>query len=494
MLLGIDIGTTHSKVGLFRADGSLLAYASHDTPAALDAAGQPVIDPEALWRVVRRGIGQVTQGGERVQAVGVAGMAESGLLLDRASGQPRTPILPWHGQQGSAHVATLRAAAPPTERFAVSGIRPTYKASLTKILGLREPDPAALDGAVWLSAPDYVVYRLTGALVTDHSLAGRTYAFDIHGRRWDAGWLAALGLTADLFPDALPAGTPFAARDDCLPPGTPVSVAGHDHVCAAFAAGVIQPDHVLDSMGTAETLVGTWAAPRALTADDFASGLLFGCHVIPERHYWMGSLSASGGSIEWLRGLLDGLLTYTDVEALAAPVDTPTGILYFPYLSGSSRRPGDRAAFVGLRRDHGRAHLLKAALEGTAYEMETLRATAASALGVTAGRVTVVGGGTRSPVWLQVKADVSGVAHHIHPTAEAALLGAALVAGLGSGVYTSADEAAAAVRLDDALAAVRPRPDAHARYQRLYRDGYLPLLDTLRAAYARLDDFDFLIS
>jgi sugar (pentulose or hexulose) kinase len=265
-------------------------------------------------------------------------------------------------------------------------------------------------------------------------------------------------------------------------------------VCAAFAAGVIQPDQVLDSMGTAETLVGTWAAPRALTADDFASGLLFGCHVIPERHYWMGSLSASGGSIEWLRGLLDGLLTYADVEALAAPVDTPTGILYFPYLSGSSQRPGDRAAFVGLRRDHGRAHLLKAALEGAAYEIEHLRATASSALGVAAGRVTVVGGGTRSPVWLQVKADVSGVTHHIHPTAEAALLGAAMVAGLGSGVYASADEAVARVSTDDALAAILPRPDAHAGYQRLYRDGYLPLMDALRAAYARLDDFEFLTS
>jgi sugar (pentulose or hexulose) kinase len=86
------------------------------------------------------------------------------------------------------------------------------------------------------------------------------------------------------------------------------------------------------------------------------------------------------------------------------------------------------------------------------------------------------------------------VTHHIHPTAEAALLGAAMVAGLGSGVYASADEAVARVSTDDALAAILPRPDAHAGYQRLYRDGYLPLMDALRAAYARLDDFEFLTS
>jgi xylulokinase len=491
MLLGVDIGTTHCKVGLFRADGTLSAYASHATPAALDATGHPVIDPEALWQLVRRGIAQVTQGAEPVQAAGVTSMAESGLLLERASGRPRTPMIPWYSQQASAQVGTLTQAAPVMERFAISGIRPNYKCSLAKILSLIAADPAVLDGAVWLSAADYIVYRLTGTFVTDHSLAGRTYAFDIHARRWDTDWLASLGLPQNLFADAQPAGTPYPSRDACLPHGTPVSVAGHDHVCAAFAAGAIQPDHLLDSMGTAETLLGAWSPERPLTGVEARSGLLFGCHVIPDHHYWMGSLSASGGSIEWLRAQLsDPSLSYAEIEALVQQVEGPTGILYFPYLAGSSHSSSDRAALIGLKQTHGRAHLLKAALEGTAYEIEHLRAEVDATLSVRTQRITVVGGGTRSPAWLQIKADVSGCVLTVYPTAEAALLGAVMVAGLGSGVYASPEDALVAVNRPGSARTITPLPETHARYRQLFDGGYLPLMPALRSTYAYLAALD----
>lgn len=490
MLLGIDVGTTHCKTGLFAEDGSLLAHSILPSPVKQDADGFPYYQPDVLWQVVRRTIDRVTRNHalDAIKAVGVASMAETGLLLDRQTGAPRTNLLPWYSKQAHAAVSTLiDAAGDLAEHFSRRGIRPNYKCSLTKILWIKENDPALLDGAIWLSAADYIVYRLTGQMATDYSLAGRTFAFRIDSCEWDEDWLAQLGLPLDLFAPAHPSGTPFPATESCLAEGTTVSIAGHDHVCAAFAAGAISPDTMLDSMGTAETLLGIWDG-KSLGQREFESGLLFGCHVIPGMNYWMGSLSASGGSIEWLRGIFnDKPMSYETVDALLESVQDPTGILYFPYLSGSSTNSFALASFIGLTQSHTRAHLLKAALEGAACEMEYIRETVESILHLQTKRILVVGGGTRSPVWIQVKADVSGCDHHIHPLSEATIQGAAMVAGLGAGVYQHAEAAVQAVNHQD-MKVIQPIERNHRRYRQLYTGGYLQLMQPLQAYYSLISD------
>src|SRR5690606_29593878 len=136
------------------------------------------------------------------------------------------------------------------------------------------------------------------------------------------------------------------------------------------------------------------------TQEEFSSGLSFGVLIVPGMNFWMGGQSASGGSVEWLRGLLgDPELTYDDVLALCAQAkEGPTGILYFPYLTGSGAPLPDsraKAAFVGLAKTHGRAELLKAALEGTAYQLEMVKRSAERLGGSPIERLLVVGGGTR---------------------------------------------------------------------------------------------------
>jgi xylulokinase len=170
-----------------------------------------------------------------------------------------------------------------------------------------------------------------------------------------------------------------AAHSLGLEPGVPVVIAGHDHISAAFAVGAVRPGLILNSMGTAETLVGT-LEERALTKQDYASGLSFGLHAVPGALFWMGGASASGGSVEWLRGLLGDErepLTYKQVlSLLEQAASDPTGILYYPYLSGSGAPwtdAAEKASFIGLRARHGKPELLKAVLEGTAYEMELRR-------------------------------------------------------------------------------------------------------------------------
>ncbi|OGO34121.1 MAG: hypothetical protein A2W35_14825, partial [Chloroflexi bacterium RBG_16_57_11] len=376
-------------------------------------------------------------------------------------------------------------------RFCRTGLRPAYKYSLPKILWLKEQAPSLLDGAVWLGAADYIVYRLCGAFATDYSLAGRTYAFCIDSKKWDVEALDLLGATEDLFPTAFPSGTTsgYAAPGYealGLLPGTPVAIAGHDHICALFAAEVLGGMHetpVFDSIGTAESLTGVIPA-RPLGEADFQSGFAYGIYSRPDCFYWLGGLSASGGTIEWLRAILgEPPLSYAELDALLdSRPDVPTGIVYFPYLAGSGSPHSDsrvRAAFTGLSASHTRADLYRAVLEGTALETEFMRRAAERVTGAPIERILASGGGTRNRRWMQIKADVFGCPLDVLAQKEATLLGAALLAGLGCGVYPTLQSAVA--RLGGCgLERFEPDADRHAGYEDLYARGYLPLQDALR--------------
>jgi xylulokinase len=321
-------------------------------------------------------------------------------------------------------------------------------------------------------------------------------------RRWDEDWIRALHLPADIFPPAYPSGTPLGRvhadgqRGSGLPVGTPVAVAGHDHICGALAAGAVIPKKIFDSMGTAEALLGT-LDPRPLTQADFASGLSFGCHVVPGCNYWLGGLSASGGSIEWLREMFGkDQITYRQIDELLEPADySPVDILYFPYLLGSSSSSLNRtlstskAAFIGLDARHRQIDLFKAVLQGTAYEMERIRRTAEQLTASTIERMLAAGGGTRNKYWMQVKADVSNCVLEISPFTEVTLLGAAMVAGIGTGVFSSADEAISAM-VPRVIETFLPDAHRHRQHRRLYEEGYLVLQQPLNHYYSTLDRVD----
>ncbi len=494
VFLAIDLGTTHCKAGLFGINGDCFKLVSQPTPVRNAPEGYRYIDPEDLWGKVARMLGEraAKPYTRRISGIGIAGMAESGLLVDRRSGERRTVIIPWFDTAAGVMVDALRRAGDVKQRFLASGIYPTFKCSLAKILWARQHLEADLDGALWLSVPDFIAFRLSGAFGTDYSLAGRTYAFQIFAKRWDEEYLKACGLPPNLFPPALPTGQPVGkletglARRLNLTPGIPVCVAGHDHICAALAAGAFQPGVVLDSMGTAEALCG--AIPeKPLGELEFQSGFSFGCHTAPGQFYWLGGMSTSGGALEWLATLWpDHGLSYGELEeALAGVPEGPGEVLFFPYLAGSGAPhsvPEVRGAFIGLDASHHLGHLVKAVLEGTAYEVEFMRRRAGELTGKPVERVIATGGGVRNRRWMQIKADVAGCRYELASTSEAVLLGAALTAGIAAGAYRDMNEAAAAVAQPEGEVYL---PDAgrHQRYQRMFEEGYMPLQEPLRAYY-----------
>jgi xylulokinase len=498
-LLSLDLGTTHCKAGLFSLEGQALYITSRANPAQRSPKGYSFYDPETLWRSVEALLSEV-EGWRRAQgrrwppaaALGVASMAETGLLFDLEQKTPRTPFIPWFDPIATPQAEALSLRFNVQERFYRTGLRPAFKYSLPKIVWLKDQDAGLMDSVIWLCAADYIVYRLCAAFATDYSLAGRTYAFRIDQKEWDVEALTALGLPNDLFPPARPSGQPAGTAQPGLEalgllPGTPVAVAGHDHICAAFAAellGGMQGATVFDSIGTAEALTGAFPE-RPLGEADFHSGFSFGLYGAPGKLYWLGGLSASGGSIEWLRNILgEPPLSYTEMDALLDSHPTnPTGILYFPYLAGSGSPHSNsrvRAAFVGLDAVHTRADLYQAVLEGAALEIEFMRRSAERVTGTPVERILASGGGTRNRRWMQIKADVFGCPLEVLAIPETTLLGAAILAGLGCEVYPDAQSTAAWLAGHE-LARFEPDPSRHAIYRQLYETGYLPLQEALRS-------------
>ncbi len=448
--------------------------------------GITVFDPDMLWALVQGMLSETLDALDApLVAIGVASMAETGLLVDRSSGAARTPLLPWFERMADDQAAIVGAmgdAAGVTRR----GLRASFKFPLMKLLWLKERNPVLLDGSTWLSAADYIAFRLTGEMGTDLSLASRTFALDLVTGDWDRGWLSLFGLPEEIFPNILrydavssilPAvGFTQGSSWDGIPDNIPVVIAGHDHVCGAYAAYRIglgdatgaQDDAIFNSIGTAESVVGSFPA-RTLTPDDACSGFAFGRHILPGTMYWMGGLSTSGGLVEWIRQMMgDPALSYDAfIKLVAAIGDYPTGILCYPYLNGAGSphsNPQARAAFVGLDRMHTRSHMGRAALEGMAFESELVRCKAEPLIGRSIQRILAAGGGSLNPIWMQIKADITGCRVDVIKQAQTTLLGAALLAG----ETTPPEGRPPTGDLKNDLRIYHPDPGRHRQYQEIY--------------------------
>jgi sugar (pentulose or hexulose) kinase len=431
-----------------------------------------------------------------VSSIGISSMAESGLLVERSTGRPRSPFMPWFDPCSEPQAAWMKRESDTYERFVHSGLHGSFKLGLAKILWIREHLPEALEGGdpVWLSAAGWVAHQLTGQFAFDPTLAARTYAYRIDQHGWDEAWIRHLKLPLGLFPEVVASGESMGKvkSELChlgLSTSTEVVIAGHDHVVAALALGAIAPGVVYNSMGTAETLVGT-LVERPLTRDDFAAGLSFGVHLARGRYFWMGGQSSSGGSVEWMRALLgQPLLSYEEVLALLNQVSAePTGILYFPYLAGSGAPLPDskvRAALIGLAKSHQKQDMLKAVLEGTVFQLEMMKRSAEQLNGDVIERMLVIGGGTKIHSWLTIKANITGCELQLPGIPEASVLGAALTSGIGARIFQNAEEAAAAVApvIQQNMTYVSPNKLQHQQYRELYQRGFFPLQQALRTYF-----------
>lgn len=480
LLAGLDVGTTHTKAGVFRLDGSPVAQRRAITPS----------DAGAIQDTALRMLADCVSAAAPPVALGVASMAETGVPLD-GRGAPVGDLLHWQDRRARRQADELGDTVGRVDFFAATGLHPSAKLPLARWIWLRQHDPGVLRRmACWASAADLAMAALTGTVATSPTLAARTGGFDIAAGTYRPDLLELAGLRPDQMPPVFAADrvagrvTAAAAARTGLVAGTPVVVAGHDHLAAAWAAGVRAPGQVADSMGTAEAIV----TPVEAVPDPNvrATGNSVGPFVDGRSFCLISGLSSSGGLVEWLLdriapgGQADRHRWFTDL--VGPPGGPPTGITVQPYLHGRASPAPDphrTLSFHGLRPEHTLADIGRAVLEGLCMQVRWMLETQLKISNRQPDRVAVFGGPTANPTWMWLKAQVTPAPVVVLSGHQGASLGAAQLAGRAIGV---ADEVAPAAQ------PLQPDPTAAPEWETAYRSRFLPLATVTNSAPASSEE------
>lgn len=474
MLIAHDLGTTGDKASLHHDDGRLITAVTVAYGARFADGGVAEQDPEDWWNAVvaatRTLVERAGVAPAEITGLVVGGQMMGAVLLDAAQ-RPVRPAIIWADTRAGAQQRELSDRLGDEHAYRLLGHRlnPTY--SIEKVMWVRdnEPDTWARVRHVCV-AKDYVVLRLTGVLATDRSDASGTNAYELARGEWSAEVLDAARLGAALFPEILEstavAGrlTTGAATALGLHSGVRVVMGGGDGPLAAVGSGIVAPeDGAYVCLGTSSWISFASDAPLL---DPQRRTFTF-ANVVPGSFVPTATMQAGGASVQWIAEALSPDPARPETARLSAEAeDADTGDLVFlPYLLGERAPlwdPDARGAFIGLARHHTRAHLMRAVLEGVAFNLLTCLQ-AFRAAGATIDRLDAVGGGAQSDVWLGILADVWGVPVRRRSIVEEAnSLGAAVTGAVGLGLA----DFGAARALSEVTAEFAPDAARHAEYAR----------------------------
>jgi xylulokinase len=446
LLLGIDVGTTGVRAGVLDERGRLLAEASEPCPYAATGPGQAEADAERWWTAVCTVCARVgTQVPlAQVEGVGVTGQAPTALLVD-AAGKPLRPALLWLDVRAAAEARDLDAALGPGGAEALGGNRMHGYYLGPKLAWLRAHEPEILDrAALVLQSHAFVAMRLTGETACDPSTAMLcSPLYDARAAAWSERACRAVGIHARLLPrlakahDVLGSVTRHAAAATGLREGTPVVAGGGDFAASALGAGVVDEGQACLVLGTSGNLLLPSREPR------FDSRLINTHHIGCERWLALGA-TLCGAALEWFRSAFAPGVDWGTLEAEAAAIDpATTGLVFLPYLQGERTPIWDESArgvLVGLELTHGRAHVLRALVDGIALGFRHCLAVAQEhGLGIE--EVVAANGAGHNALLRQTLADALDVPLFWSPAGGGTLAGAAILAGLGTGTLSSPDVA-----------------------------------------------------
>ncbi len=482
-VLGIDIGTSACKLALFTPEGSLAAQASREYPVYYPQPGWAEQDPEAWWEAVCQGLGEMlaTSGiaAGSIAGIGLDGQSWSAIPVDPAGTVlARTPI--WTDTRAQGICQELRQEIGEETLFALCGnpLQPMY--TLPKILWYKRHAPQVYQQAAKiLQSNGFIGFRLTGVMAQDRSQGYGLHCFDMRKGCWDTEMCARMGIDPALLPEladchqVIGTVTAEAAAQTGLAEGIPVVAGGLDAACGALGAGVCRPGQTQEQGGQ--------AGGMSICLDRFLADprLILSFHVAPGRWLLQGGTVGGGGMLRWLRAQVCPELSFEEMSALADTVPPGSdGLLCLPYMAGERSplwNPKAKGLFYGLDYAKTRAHLIRACMEGVAYSLEHNLEVAREA-GASPESLRAMGGAANSRVWTQIKADVTKRPMVVPASDTATPLGAALLAGVGVGLYKDCEEAVA--RTITLRREHQPNPDNRDIYQQGYQ--------RYRQAYERL--------
>jgi sugar (pentulose or hexulose) kinase len=484
LLLGVDLGTTAIKGGLYDEGGRLLGSASREQELITPAPSVVELNLEQYWsafvHVVHQVLDQSGYGGHDVQGVALSAQGETFVPVGRNGNALRPPVV-WLDNRATSESEQLANKFGAQTIYEVTGqteMLPTWPAA--KILWLRAHEPEVYEAvSKWLLLEDYFLYRMTGELVCEPSLVTSTCYFECRARRWWPDMLEALGLEQEQLPVIREPGTavgpfrPEVADELRLDRAAIVSLGGLDQACGALGVGNVRPGVFSENTGAALAICSTVNGPVL----DPLRRIPCHCHGVPGE-YMLHTFTSGGIVLKWWRdrffqrdprGEGDPEIGYDWVTPVAEPVPPGSeGLLCVPHLQGAMApdpNPYATGAIVGLTLRHGAEHVVRAILEGVAYVVRR-NVEAIRSMGVSVSEIRALGGAARSPLWKQIEADVTGLPVVVTTCAEPATLGAAMLAGVGAGIYESV------VAAVETTVEISARHEPRLSVQAVYDDGY----------------------
>ena len=488
LYLGIDVGTTNLKVAAFSSDGDLVAIRRKATPLSTGSDGLPGYDADLFWDEISTMLKDVKQECHQhnIRAVSTTGMAEAMVALDEY-GNCLDLVIPWFDTRSKSYSDHIVRDLGVEKIFSITGLDVNPIFSLPKLMLIQNLKPAIFGRAnKWLQLPEYILYRLSGQCFTDFSLASRTMLFDIHSNDWCDSLLEYSFIQLSHLPKIVDGGTPIGlvspevAHHTGLPTSCVVVVGGHDHICATIPAGAVNGEHVLDSSGTAESFIYVSKSGSALPKK--FSGLRVGRYLTKDKYALWGGIVSSGASVEWgIQRLCNGTEfgdstfdklgydSFFDSNLNQIPVGSH-GVIFLPHLRGAGApywNPMMRGSFLGLNSTISNADLMKSVFEGLSMQSRMIIETMEKASGSKITALNTVGGGSRLTYWQNIKATVTHRTINIPNVNEATLLGAAMLAAIGVGEYSSIEEASQVCF--NIGKTISSRLESEAKYDELYK-------------------------
>lgn len=495
LLLGIDVGTSACKVALFTPEGHVVAQGSREYKMYYPQPGFVEQNPEEWWEAVCEAIRSMMSSSGLdpvdISGIGIDGQGWSAIAVDRAGKVLcNSPI--WMDTRAQSICDEWKLRIGEERIFEVCGNPLQAAYTLPKIAWYKKYLPQVYASIYKvLQSNSFIGFKLTGMMTQDISQGYAYQCFDMRRGCWDNTTCELLGIDINMLPDILPCHqvigkvTAYAASLTGLAEGTPVVAGGLDAACGALGVGVIHAGETQEQGGQ--------AGGMSICIDLYHADprLILSYHVVPDMWLLQGGTVGGGGVVRWLEkefcamereasGSTDmNSMAIMDIEAADIPLGSD-GMVFLPYMSGERSPIWDAKAkgvYYGIDYSKTRAHFFRAGMEGVAFSLEDNLKTAESA-GVEAGVLYAMGGAANSKFWTQMKSDVTGKKIIVRASDTATTLGAAILAGVGTGVYSSFEDAVS--RTVNFKREHVPDQEKHIKYREIFK--------TYKALYRNLSD------
>ncbi|WP_010269019.1 xylulokinase [Paenibacillus senegalensis] len=495
-LMGIDLGTSSVKTIVMAENGEIRGSAQGGYDILIPSIGYAEQQPETWWKAaaqtMRSAVADAGISPHEIESIGLSGQMHGMVLIDDKHEVIR-PAIVWSDQRSVREAEDAYRIVGKNELGRIT-LNPAFTGFQTiSLLWVKHHEPQNYGRiSTVLSPKDYIRLKLTGEVGTDITDASATLAFDTANQQWSSALIEKLGLEPDFYPKTFNpyeiAGqiTREASLETGLAAGTPVVFGGGDQPMQAVGNGIVLPGQVSLTIGTGGQAYSVVEHPYhdpQLRTHTF-------CNAVPGTWNIMGATLSAGLSLSWLNKSLLSELPYNDINTLAGGIRPGSeGLIFLPYLNGERTPHMDAAArgtFLGITLKHDKAHFIRSVMEGVVFALKDC-VEILGGLGIPMNTFIASGGGARSAVWMQIQADILNREILKVEQAEQASAGAAIMAGVGIGRYSSIQEACSTIVQYSELS-VSPISENVCRYEELY-EIYKDAYKQNKALFQRLTEF-----